>query len=133
MLFRSSENDLKILEDYFSKEENIEHMPMLVQDSLRYCDLTYNPTNKNSIIMIIDKNALKYITDVIEQYNIIYEIKDLTKSVYFGEYPFELDSEFKEKIDDIVLNLISVDDILEKIHNKGIKALSQKELVLLNQ
>ena len=126
-------NDLKILEDYFSKEENIEHMPMLVQDSLRYCDLTYNPTNKNSIIMIIDKNALKYITDVIEQYNIIYEIKDLTKSVYFGEYPFELDSEFKEKIDDIVLNLISVDDILEKIHNKGIKALSQKELVLLNQ
>ena len=83
--------------------------------------------------MIIDKNALKYITDVIEQYNIIYEIKDLTKSVYFGEYPFELDSEFKEKIDDIVLNLISVDDILEKIHNKGIKALSQKELVLLNQ
>lgn len=129
----NSENDLKILEDYFSKEENIEHMPMLVQDSLRYCDLTYNPTNKNSIIMIIDKNALKYITDVIEQYNIIYEIKDLTKSVYFGEYPFELDSEFKEKIDDIVLNLISVDDILEKIHNKGIKALSQKELVLLNQ
>ena len=127
----NSQDDLQVLENYFSSEENIQHMPEETQDSIAYCKIAYNPNNKNNIIIVIDEVALKYVTDVLEQYNIIYEKQDLTKSIYFGEYPFELDSEFLEYINDIVINLISVDDILEKINNKGIKSLSQKELVIL--
>lgn len=103
-------------------------MPEEVQDSIQYCRVIYDPNNKNSIIIVIDEIALKYITDVIHKYNIIYEIRDITKSIYFGEYPFEFDSEFLEYVNDVVLNLIGIDDILEKIKYKGINSLSQKEL-----
>jgi len=129
----NSQDDLQVLNNYFSLDENIQHMPEEVQDSIGYCKLIYNPNNKNSVIIVIDEAALKYITDVLDQYNIIYEIRDITKSIYFGEYPFELDSEFLEYVNDVVLNLIGIDDILEKIKYKGINSLSQKELVILNK
>lgn len=129
----NSQDDLQVLNNYFSLDENIQHMPEEVQDSIGYCKLIYNPNNKNSVIIVIDEAALKYITDVLDQYNIIYEKRDITKSIYFGEYPFELDSEFLEYVNGIVLNLIDVDDILEKIKSKGINSLTQKELVILNK
>lgn len=129
----NSQDDLQVLNNYFSLDENIQHMPEEVQDSIGYCKLIYNPNNKNSVIIVIDEAALKYITDVLDQYNIIYEIRDITKSIYFGEYPFELDSEFLEYVNDVVLNLIDVDNILEKIKSKGINSLTQKELVILNK
>lgn len=129
----NSQDDLQVLNNYFSLDENIQHMPEEVQDSIGYCKLIYNPNNKNSVIIVIDEAALKYITDVLDQYNIIYEKRDITKSIYFGEYPFELDSEFLEYVNDVVLNLIDVDNILEKIKSKGINSLTQKELVILNK
>ena len=129
----NSQDDLQVLNNYFSLDENIQHMPEEVQDSIGYCKLIYNPNNKNSVIIVIDEAALKYITDVLDQYNIIYEIRDITKSIYFGEYPFELDSEFLVYVNNVLLNLIGIDDILEKIKYKGINSLSQKELVILNK
>lgn len=129
----NSQDDLQVLNNYFSLDENIQHMPEEVQDSIGYCKLIYNPNNKNSVIIVIDEAALKYITDVLDQYNIIYEKRDITKPIYFGEYPFELDSEFLEYVNDVVLNLIDVDNILEKIKSKGINSLTQKELVILNK
>ena len=129
----NSQDDLQVLNNYFSLDENIQHMPEEVQDSIGYCKVIYDPNNKNSIIIVIDEAALKYITDILEQYNMIYEKRDITKSIYFGEYPFKLDSEFLEYVNDVVLNLIDVDNILEKIKSKGINSLTQKELVILNK
>ena len=124
----NSQDDLEVLDNYFSSDENLQHMPEEVQDSIQYCRVIYDPNNKNSIIIVIDEIALKYIIDVLHRYNIIYEIRDITKSIYFGEYPFELDSEFLVYVNDVVFNLIGIDDILEKIKYKGINSLSQKEL-----
>ena len=42
----NSQDDLEVLDNYFSSDENLQHMPEEVQDSIQYCRVIYDPNNK---------------------------------------------------------------------------------------
>lgn len=124
-----TQDDIKKIDDFFS-EENADLFPSYVQDCLDNCDV-FEESDFHFII-IIDELSMDFIKDTLTNIlNIKFDIKDATKQLLLGDYPFELSVGKRKAIEDIVLDNINVDDVLEKISIKGMQSLSDREKLML--
>ena len=119
----------KRAEAYFS-DENLYLFPSYVLDNLGSCDV-FEESDLHFIILI-DELAMNFIkTQLDTVLNIPNQIEDATKQLYLENYPFELTSEVKNTLKQVVLENISSDDVLDKILAMGINSVGSEEIELL--
>jgi hypothetical protein len=121
-----TEERLKYIEDNFSEEEKeqIRNIDCLTFDERisKYENISYiyaDEKNINSIVEILYYNEVKF------------KYSEITQAILTEEYKFK-DKEFRKLQIDYIENNIKLDDILDKIKNKGIDSLSELELNYLN-
>ena len=125
-----TQDDIKQIDDFFS-EENADLFPSYVQDCIGNCDVFEE--SDFHFIMIIDELSMDYIKiQLKDRFNINYDIKDATKQFLLGDYPFELSVGKRRAVEEVVLQNITVDDVLEKVSIKGIQSLSEHEKEMLS-
>ena len=115
--------------DAFFSEENASLFPFYVQDNINNTDI-FEQDDFN-FIMLIDEISLDYISTKLKEFNILYEIKDITIPCFWGEYPFEISIGKQKAIEELIMPYITPDDVLEKITQKGLSALTEHDIELL--
>jgi len=127
----SPQSELVPLDDYFNKEENISFLPEEIVDDIKYCLLETKVDNENIAIIYALDETIEFMNKILDKYEIVYKVEQIRKQIYYGDYQFEVTEEFRKSLEGVFFLTLIVDEILEKIKDKGINSIGDIEREIL--
>ena len=116
--------------DAFFSEKNASLFPFYVQDCINNTDVIEQ--DDFNFIILIDEISIDYISTILKnEFKVLHDIKDITIPCFLGEYPFEISIDKQKDIEELIMPYITPDDVLEKITQKGLSALTEHDIELL--
>jgi hypothetical protein len=127
----SPKKEVQHLENFFQKSENISFLPEEIQDDIQNCLVESKEDNDNIGIIYALDESIDFIKKILDKHEIVYELKQIRKSIHYGEYPFEVSEDFKKSLEGVFFLTLTMDEILEKIKDKGINSIGDIEREVL--
>ena len=127
----SPKKEVQHLENFFQKSENISFLAEELQDDIQNCLVESKEDNDNIGIIYALDESIEFIKKILDKHEIVYKLKQIRKSIHYGEYPFEVSEDFKKSLEGVFFLTLTMDEILEKINKVGMSGLTVKELNLL--